>query len=211
MISRPIVCAPLTAWLLGDVGAGVPVGLLYELLWLRYPPVGGYIPPDTTLASIAAAAVAAIVRSGAGVPAISLALACFLVLLPVCYVGRALDALLRAALGRFARKSERMIEQGLIRPVRRQFLAGLCLGFSIAFAALFPLVIIGTLLMSAFVPLLTPALDGALGIAFYVVPIVGMADLMVRLDDKESRALFILGFAVVLAAGLVYRRLGSLP
>ncbi|MBE9537336.1 MAG: PTS sugar transporter subunit IIC [Proteobacteria bacterium] len=57
MISRPIVAAPLVGLMLGDPLTGLKVGLLLELLWIGYLPVGASVPPDETVVSIAATAV----------------------------------------------------------------------------------------------------------------------------------------------------------
>ncbi len=54
MVSRPIVAAPLTGWLIGDAMAGLQIGAMIELLWLGRLPVGAAVPPDDTQVAIGA-------------------------------------------------------------------------------------------------------------------------------------------------------------
>jgi PTS system mannose-specific IIC component len=59
MIARPFVAGTVTGALLGDVSAGVRVGVLLELFALDVLPVGAARYPDYGPATVAAAAVAA--------------------------------------------------------------------------------------------------------------------------------------------------------
>ena len=87
MISRPIVAAPLVGWIVGDINSGLASGLIFEMLWLRRPPLGGFIGPDVTLASIAVSSVSAAVRSETGVDLLPVVLMSFLLLFPVSFLG----------------------------------------------------------------------------------------------------------------------------
>ena len=62
MISRPIVVGPIIGVALGDIPLGLAVGVLFEVLWLRRPPIGGFIAPDVTFSTAIASAVAIIVE-----------------------------------------------------------------------------------------------------------------------------------------------------
>jgi PTS system mannose-specific IIC component len=52
MISRPIVTAPVIGLLLGDTYTGLIAGAFVELFWIDRLPMGGYIPPNETMAAI---------------------------------------------------------------------------------------------------------------------------------------------------------------
>jgi PTS system mannose-specific IIC component len=204
MVSRPVVAAPLVGWVVGDLEAGLASGILFELLWLRQPPVGGYIPPDTTLASVACAAISGIVRSHHNLPATSVALLVFLCVLPVAYLGVVLDAVLRTGLTRLARRANIAPEQ-LNRGTARCFLArGLLLGFVIAFLGLFPVIIIGAPVIGKLANILPSGLVQALGFAFYAVPLVAVADYMVGHEEQASVLLFLLGFAIIVIGSLIF-------
>lgn len=54
MICRPIVVGPLFGYLLGDVKAGLWIGMIVELLWVNSIPMGASVPPDITAMTILA-------------------------------------------------------------------------------------------------------------------------------------------------------------
>jgi mannose/fructose/N-acetylgalactosamine-specific phosphotransferase system component IIC len=62
MISRPLVAGTVTGWLVGDVEAGLRIGVVFELFALDVLPVGAVRYPDYGPATVAAVAL------GAGAP-----------------------------------------------------------------------------------------------------------------------------------------------
>jgi PTS system mannose-specific IIC component len=52
MISRPIVAAPFIGFILGDPYTGLVAGAFTELLWIDRLPMGMYLPPNDTIASV---------------------------------------------------------------------------------------------------------------------------------------------------------------
>jgi mannose/fructose/N-acetylgalactosamine-specific phosphotransferase system component IIC len=62
MISRPIVAGTMAGWLVGDIEAGLRIGVLFELFALDVLPIGAVRYPDYGPATVAAAAL------GAGAP-----------------------------------------------------------------------------------------------------------------------------------------------
>jgi PTS system mannose-specific IIC component len=203
MLSRPIVCAPIIGWSVGDLEAGLASGILFELLWLRRPPVGGYIPPDASLASIATAAVSSLVRADTGAPLEPAVFLSFLFLFPVAYLGNGLDRRLRTDLGRIARRAEKTQPREDERGLRRYFALALILGFCLASFVLFPIILSASLALTELAQRLSPAFMRALGFGFYVVPLLGTADLMAGLSEKRYFVLFLIGFVVSLGCGLV--------
>ncbi|HMK36364.1 MAG TPA: PTS sugar transporter subunit IIC [Desulfomonilaceae bacterium] len=203
MISRPIVCAPIIGWVMGDLEAGLASGLLFEMLWLRRPPVGGYIPPDATLGSISTAAVSALVRTANGGPLTSTVFLCFLFLFPVAFLGKHIDVQLRIRLGNIARKAEAALEAGGERNVYRYFASALLLGFTVAFVILFPAILWGSLLLTELAPRLPPSVVRGLGFGFYAVPLLGTADLMAGLNERRYVILFVIGLVISLGGGLI--------
>jgi mannose/fructose/N-acetylgalactosamine-specific phosphotransferase system component IIC len=175
---------------------------VFEMLWLRRPPVGGFVPPDATLASVATASVAALVREATGTPVTAAVCLSFLLLFPVSLLGMRLDVLVRLVLGSLARKAEEAQRNDADLTVYPFLVAGLLVGFTAAFLVLsFVIFSCATVLIHA-VPLVPASCTRAAGFAFYVVPLLGAADLMVRLDDVQDRVLFFLGFAA--AAGSAF-------
>jgi mannose/fructose/N-acetylgalactosamine-specific phosphotransferase system component IIC len=64
MVNRPLVAATVTAWALGEPGAGLALGCLMELIWAGALPVGSVVPPDFTLAAVFASAASVIMHQG---------------------------------------------------------------------------------------------------------------------------------------------------
>jgi mannose PTS system EIIC component len=201
-ISRPLVSAPLVGWVLGDLSAGLASGLLFELLWLRRPPVGGYIPADSTLASIATAAVSAMVRAHTGLPLTAIVFLSFLFMLPVAHLGKKLGGFLRVGLGDLARRAEEVQRRGPERGIYIYGLTALALGFSCALATLFCAIILGTVIVQESAVLIPPLYIKACTYGFYVVPLVGVADMMAGPQQAVYILLFVLGFAGLLGGSL---------
>jgi mannose/fructose/N-acetylgalactosamine-specific phosphotransferase system component IIC len=59
MLARPVVAGAVAGWLVGDVEAGLRVGVLFELFALDVLPVGAVRYPDYGPATVAATALAA--------------------------------------------------------------------------------------------------------------------------------------------------------
>ena len=200
MACRPMVAAPIVGWIVGDLSAGLAAGLLFEMLWLRRPPVGGFVPPDATLASVATASVAALVRESTGIPVTATVCLSFLLLFPVSLLGMRLDVMVRLILGSLARKVEEAQRNDADLTVYPYLLAGLLVGFLAAFLILSLVIFLAATLLISAVQWVPPALIRAMGFAFYVVPLLGAADLMVRLDETRDRVLFLVGFVIAIAS-----------
>lgn len=204
MFSRPIVAAPVVGWMLGNFDAGLASGLLFELVWLRRPPLGGFIGPDVTLASMAVACVSAVTKSQTEVELIPLVFLTFLLLFPVPFLGTKLDVILRKYLGDLARKAEVLQASGHDGRVLLYFGAALIVGFSLAFMLLVSVSIAGSFVMSRIVVLAPPSLIRASGIAFFVVPLLGAMDLLAGLDPWPHAILFISGLLAALGGCFLF-------
>lgn len=206
MVSRPIVSAPLVGWISGDITAGVASGLLFELLWLRTPPVGGFIAPDTTLAAIATAAVSARVGSATNIGLTPVVFLSFLFLFPLCFVGKKVDELLRLRLGKIANRSAESQRHGDDRVVYLHLVAGLVLGFSCAFLVLVPTIEGCTFLLTRVIQTLPSTISRSFGFGFYLVPLLGAVDFLLGMDELRHKLLFLAGLiaAVAMGSGLVF-------
>jgi mannose/fructose/N-acetylgalactosamine-specific phosphotransferase system component IIC len=52
MICRPIFCAPLFGYLMGDINTGLWLGMIIELVWINSLPLGVAVPVDITSVSV---------------------------------------------------------------------------------------------------------------------------------------------------------------
>ncbi len=198
MVSRPIVCAPILGWCLGDVSAGAASGILFELLWLRRPPIGGFISPDSTFGAITAAAISSWVVQALQVSVTAAVFITFLVVFPVCYVGSRLDAEVRRYTGKIALRVEALQKEGKEQLVFAYFLLGLAVGFSKAFLLIFTTTLYGLMVIPLLVSALPVKIVQAAGLAYYVAPLVGVADMLVGLYERRHLILFFIGLGVTL-------------
>lgn len=208
LISRPIVSAPVVGWLAGDLSCGLASGMLFELLWLKRLPVGGHIAPDACMASMVVAGASAVVRSQTGADLTALLFVSFLLLFPVAFVGKNLDVLLRTGLGRISSAAEHRHDLESHPNIVPYLGLALLLGFSLAFIVLFPAIFCGAAILSRLWPIIPPPVVKALGIGFYVVPLIGVADLMMSFEEREYFVIFALGFAVALGGGVLLVHFG---
>jgi mannose PTS system EIIC component len=204
MLSRPLVAAPVIGWALGDPFSGFASGLLYEMLWLDRPPVGGYIPPDSTFASVATAAVAALVKAHSSAPLTAVAFLSFLCLFPVSFAGARVDHFVRTGLGRLARSAEQGLMDGGGIPAPKYFAAGLILGFGCAFLGLFPIILIGDVFVGSLLEHCSAAVVRSFELSYYAVPLVGVAELIGGLQERRFIIMFAVGLILSLGVGLIF-------
>jgi len=177
MISRPVVAAPLVGTMLGDPLTGLKVGLLLELLWIGYLPVGASVPPDETLVSIAATAVSVwFMRTsgGAGMGAIVFAL---IVLMPAAIVGQRLDFFIRKRNISAAGLADSASDDLDIKALERACLSGLWRSCAAYVALLLFLLPFGFWVTSTFYPLLPEKIYRGLSYASLLIPVLGLASL----------------------------------
>jgi PTS system mannose-specific IIC component len=203
MLSRPIVAAPVIGWALGDPISGFASGLLYEVLWLERPPIGGYIPPDSALASVATAAVSTFARAESSAPLTAVVFLTFLCMFPVSFVGPRLDYFVRTGLGRLARSAEQAFLDGSAIPVSKYLVAGLALGFLGSFLVLFPVILMGDFLVSSLLERCSASVVRSFQFSYYAVPLVGVAQLMEGLQEKRFVVFFAAGFFLSLGMGFL--------
>lgn len=126
MFSRPLVAATGMGLLLGDVPAGLSIGVVLELYYLGTAALGAARPENETLTSTCAAAAASSLALGNGAdstPAIwSL---CILAFAPLGILGRFLDRRLEQYSARLAVTALASAEQGNLRRAVRQNLWGM--------------------------------------------------------------------------------------
>ena len=126
MFSRPLAAATGTGLLVGDLAAGVWVGVFFELLHLGSASLGGSSPEHDTLPSVTATAAAAMVGDASGSPASPAVWAlAILAFAPMAWVGRTVEMALDARALRYAVKAEGLMSEGQLRRAARQNLWGM--------------------------------------------------------------------------------------
>ena len=103
-IARPIVLSPIVGLILGDLQAGLAIGVSLELLFMGAISVGAYVPPDTNVGGVLATAFA--ISLGQGTDA-AVALA-----MPIGVLSLGFYNLLAAVMPFFLQFADKAAEQG---------------------------------------------------------------------------------------------------
>jgi PTS system mannose-specific IIC component len=198
MISRPIVAAPLTGWLLGNSMLGLQVGALLELLWLGRLPVGAAIPPDDTQVAVGSTVLAVSGAGLAGLPVEAMAVLSLLIGLPLGKSGEIFDRLARLWNARLLSRAEFLLDAE--RPVKagRLHLVGLW-HFGLASLATFAVIVgVGTFLLHLALPFLPGRFGAVAAWLWPAFPLVGISATLGTLKVPRSLLLFTGAFAVAL-------------
>jgi PTS system mannose-specific IIC component len=176
MISRPIVCAPVFGYLCGDIKTGLWVGMMIELLWVSFIPMGAAIPHDNM--SIAVLATVWGLRSFPDQKgAIMLALI-FSVIVGILF--RRFDIWMRYFNVRVMHWVEQGVADGKEKRIDYGIYIGLLLfwlkGFLFYLAFLYP----GQLLIMKLYPLLNAKIIEGLELSWRLMPLAGMGILLVK-------------------------------
>lgn len=198
MISRPIVVAPLTGWLLGEPLVGLQIGALLELLWLGRLPVGAAIPPDDTQVAVTATLLTVTMGDALALSGLPLLLLCTLVAMPLGKVGQLVERLARNGNGRLLAKAQAALEAGDLAAAERSHLRGLG-HFALASLASFAvIVLVGALALQALAPLLAEPVATAAGRLRLTFPLVGIAIILGSLNVSRARTLYGASFVTAL-------------
>lgn len=194
MVCRPIVAAPLTGWLLGDVSIGLQVGAMLELLWLGRLPVGAAIPPDDSQVAVGCTFLAVVSQAQTGLPPQAVAAASLLVGMPFGKAGQFFDRLARLANARLLNKAELALDSERFERLEWYHLQGLW-HFTAASLATLAIVVGGGLLC---LPMLLKYLDGPLIAAapwiYLLFPFIGIGSMLSGLKVPRASLLFGVSF-----------------
>lgn len=175
MISRPIVCAPLFGYLLGDIRTALWVGMIVELMWVSFIPMGAAIPQDNT-----SVAILATIWGLKSFPGSEAALMLALVFAaPVGILYRKTDIWVRYFNVRIAHWVEREVAAGREESISQGLYTGIFLFFIKGMIFYLVLIYPGTLLMRTVFPLLNSSIKDGLVAAWYLLPVAGLALLLV--------------------------------
>ena len=200
MLSRPIVAAPLTGWLIGAPFVGLEVGLLVELLWLCFLPVGSAIPPDDTQVSIAATLLAGGGDYYGEAGSLALVVTAVFCCCPLGMIGQIFDGWVRQFNGRLLSSAQRAVAEGHLKVVGTSHLKGL-LAFGLASWASFLVITLtgaGLLYLFFVVLKMGESLEPVAGFLRILFPLVGAAAILANMKVRRSVTLFLASFVSTL-------------
>lgn len=126
MVSRPLASATVMGLLLGDLNAGLFIGMLLELFYLGTANLGASLPENDTVSATGTAAAAATMAAATGAGSTqAIWSVAILLFLPLGRVGRIADRMLEGYMARLARVAMASAEAGNLSRAVRQNLWGM--------------------------------------------------------------------------------------
>ena len=202
MVSQPICAASLAGWMLGDAATGLLVGALLELIWLLDMPVGTFVPADSTVAAVFAASVS-ILGSAGGVRLshIGLSILLSMVLAPVTMIS---DHRVREFNARIAQRVQADPETVRKNGLAAAHLSGLWLFFFKSFFVYLVFIPVGIIAVRMFAHM-PDQYHRAMELYVKLLPLLGVALVARKLSMRTMDRFLLGGFAIALAATLVFR------
>jgi PTS system mannose-specific IIC component len=197
MVSRPIVAAPATGFLLGAPWVGMQVGVLIELLWLGRLPLGAAIPPDDTQIAVAGTALAIIMGQWTGLVGWPIVLLCLLVTMPLGKAGQFFDRFARKGNAFLVVRAENAVLTGRLTAFERWHLFGMVLFAASSLATYLVIVSVGTVIVLNLVPYLMPLLSEASPWVRLAFPLVGAGLFISTINVSRTIVWFSASFMVV--------------
>jgi PTS system mannose-specific IIC component len=194
------VAAPLTAWLLGNPLVGLEVGLLVELLWLWYLPVGAAVPPDDTQVAIAATLIAVVGSFHINAASLSLILVAVFFCCALGKIGKVFDCWARRYNGRFITATQKAIAAGDLQHITGHHLQGLIV-FALASWLSFLFIGAGAALfvyLFFVVFSMGQPLEPVAGFLRILFPLVGAVAILTNLKVRRSITLYFASFVSTL-------------
>jgi mannose/fructose/N-acetylgalactosamine-specific phosphotransferase system component IIC len=202
MISQPVVAGPLTGWLLGDVTAGLVIGGVLELIWVLDLPVGTFVPADSTVAAVAATAIASIGGGGrAELAVIGFSLLLTVIMVPVTMFADHLMRQRNRQIPELVAGEDRLpTEAG----VTMWHLAGLIAFFLKSFTLCLGFVAAGVLLVSWFLGAPEP-IQRAMTLFVMLLPLLGVASMARKLSTSTLDRSLLFGFLIGAVCVLLFK------
>lgn len=175
LLSRPAFVGPLLGWLNGCPLEGAKIGLLIELIYLDFIPIGGVVPPN----GLVAASTAVLVKSWAGLPE---SLAFFLGIL-AGFLFSDLEYKMRTARSRWNARIEAEVRGGGVH-IARWISSSLLMESSVTGAYIFAF---SALVLGLAAAVKLAALYGAMDFAYSLMPWLGLSGLYFRFRTQAHK------------------------
>lgn len=199
MLSRPIIIAPLMGLLLGDLYTGLIIGAIFELFWIDRAPIGIYIPPNDSVASAFAAALAILAGQSLGAVTKELTALSVLLAVPFGILAKKIDVGMMAANDRLSDRALEAARSLDLRAIENLTYRGLARAFVFYAALLLILQVIFIPTVIWLYPKLPAQIGHALFLTYYFLPVLGTA---VALGTIKLRGAVPVFCAIFLAAAL---------
>ena len=175
MLARPIVAAPVIGLILGDLYTGLTAGAFLELLWIDRLPIGAYLPPNDTAASILITAT--VIESARLLGSVSPGLLVLTVLfvVPCGFLAQQVDLWAGKRNEVLAKSAQRDASRGDVQAVSRRHLSSILLHYLLS--VIFLLAALSLLIPSLtwLFPRLASPVTRGLTLLYGFIPLLGIA------------------------------------
>jgi PTS system mannose-specific IIC component len=196
MISQPIVSGPLVGWVLGDLTAGIIIGVVLELIWVVDMPVGTFVPANSTVSAVSATAIAALGSHGvATLPVIGFSL---LLTTGMASVTMMVDTVIRKTNSRLVFVASAVSAAPSGRTLARAQLFGLMMFYLKTFVLYLIFLPAGIAAVSLFNHL-PEQVHRAMSLFVQLLPFLGVALIARRLSIKNVDLFLVAGFMIASA------------
>ena len=197
MLSRPLVVAPLTGFLMGDAKTGFLVAYFIELVWVGMLPVGAYLPVEVLPVTVVSVYLASTYIAALGNSSESIIMFCIIISIPVGFMSRWLESHIRELNSRLSDYLDGEVQEERIPNVEMiqymNIVVTLLKGFLVCFIPIF----FGSHVLLNVYNSLPDNVKAAMGTSFYLVPLVGIAVVMEIFFMKKYTLHFALSFIAV--------------
>ena len=192
-LSRPLVTGMLTGLILGDIQQGIIVGASLQLIFMGIGSVGAAVPPDQTIGSLIATALAILSGQGAEI-ALTLAI-------PVAVAAQSLDILGRTFCTIFIHMADGYAEKEQYGKLSMAHYLGLLVHFVRVSVIVFPAIYFGVDAVQAFISVIPQSVLHGLEVSGGMLPAVGFGMLLTMLNIPHLFPFFFIGFALAIFGG----------
>lgn len=175
MISRPVVIAPLTGFLLGDVLTGLSIGAFLELLWIDKPQIGIAVPPNDSLLAVMIVSSLLLADNQYEQTRREVMAFAFLLFMPLGYVTQRMDTALIQSNEILSEKALQAAKKGDINGISRLHIFAIVKTFAAYCVFLFFSITIGVMIIEAAFPRLPVFVLKAMGLMYVIIPAVLIA------------------------------------
>lgn len=197
LVSRPLVCACATGYVLDLFMPALQIGIMIELLWLMRLPVGATIAPDDTQAAIGAVILTKLFFSQMADHSYTMIVFIVVVVVILAEVGKCWDVWARHLNERLFSRATKGLDRSSVRSLVVNHYAGLAVFSCAALLSLLFIIAGGSAALwggMKYMPTLLAVFPVHEQWLLAIFPFVGIASILVVLQVKHTVTLFVSGF-----------------
>lgn len=185
--ARSLVACTLTGLIMGDLQAGLLIGVQVQMIFIGFAGVGAAVPPDEVIGAIIATFFA--ISSGQG-PEFALTLA-----MPIALASQALEIFARTLTTMVIHYVDKEVAKSNLKAVNAHMLGLLFIVVRVAIVV-YPAITLGVTTVENFIDVIPAFILQGLEVAGGILPIVGFAMLLNMFNIKYLLPFLFIGFSL---------------